>query len=217
MGTVQDSNIADSAKPVLEYSTNGTSWTAITGTLDGQSWTITDVDTTKIHNTTAAQVVNFRVKFTDKATNLGTSADYKLTIDQNADRPEIKLTNINISASAISSNKVMGVISDDDGDVSKLYRIATSKYTNDLVPNGSNAWKEIKVEKGTGIWTAELSNDETEGAQSWYFYVIDSKGGKFCTKDSSQLNRMYLSDSVSSKTDNTTGITFTYDITPPAI
>lgn len=220
VGTVQDSNIADSAKPVLEYSTNGTSWTAITGTnatLDGQSWTITDVDTTKIHNTTAAQVVNFRVKFTDKATNLGTSADYKLTIDQNADRPEIKLTNINISASAISSNKVMGVISDDDGDVSKLYRIATTKYTNGLVPNGSNAWKEIKVEKGTGIWTAELSNDETEGAQSWYFYVIDSKNGKFCTKDSSQLNRMYLSDSVSSKTDNTTGIAFTYDITPPAI
>lgn len=220
VGTVQDSNIADSAKPVLEYSTNETSWTAITGTnatLDGQSWTITDVDTTKIHNTTAAQVVNFRVKFTDKATNLGTSADYKLTIDQNADRPEIKLTNINISASAISSNKVMGVISDDDGDVSKLYRIATTKYTNGLVPNGSNAWKEIKVEKGTGIWTAELSNDETEGAQSWYFYVIDSKNGKFCTKDSSQLNRMYLSDSVSSKTDNTTGIAFTYDITPPAI
>lgn len=220
VGTVQDSNIADSAKPVLEYSTNGTSWTAITGTtatLDGQSWTITDVDTTKIHNTTAAQVVNFRVKFTDKAANLGTSADYKLTINQNADRPEIKLTNINISASAISSNKVMGVISDDDGDVFKLYRIATSKYTNGLVPNGSNAWKEIKVEKGTGIWTAELSNDETEGAQSWYFYVIDSKNGKFCTKDSSQLNRMYLSDSVSSKTDNTTGIAFTYDITPPAI
>lgn len=217
VGTVQDSNIADSAKPVLEYSTNGTSWTAITGTLDGQSWTITDVDTTKIHNTTAAQDVNFRVKFTDKAANLGTSADYKLTINQNADRPEIKLTNINISASAISSNKVMGVISDDDGDVTKLYRIATSKYINDLVPNGSNAWKEIKVEKGTGIWTAELSNDETEGAQSWYFYVIDSKNGKFCTKDSSQLNRMYLSDSVSSKTDNTTGIAFTYDITPPAI
>lgn len=220
VGTVQDSNIADNAKPVLEYSTNETSWTAITGTnatLDGQSWTITDVDTTKIHNTTAPQVVNFRVKFTDKAANLGTSADYKLTIDQNADRPEIKLTNINISASAISSNKVMGVISDDDGDVSKLYRIATSKYTNGLVPNGSNAWKEIKVEKGTGIWTAELSNDETEGAQSWYFYVIDSKNGKFCTKDSSQLNRMYLSDSVSSKTDNTTGIAFTYDITPPAI
>ena len=111
----------------------------------------------------------------------------------------------------------MGVISDDDGDVSKLYRIATSKYTNGLVPDGSNPWKEIKVEKGTGIWTAELSNDETEGPQSWYFYVIDSKNGKFCTKDSSQLNRMYLSDSVLSKTDNTTGIAFTYDITPPAI
>lgn len=220
VGTVQDSNIATSAKPVLEYSTNGTTWTVITGAsavLDGQSWTITDVDTTKIHNTTAAQVVNFRVKFTDKAGNLGTSADYKLTINQNADRPEIKLTNINITSSAISSNKVMGVISDDDGDVSKLYRIATSKYTSGLIPNGSNAWKEIKVEKGTGVWTAELSNDETEGAQSWYFYVIDSKGGKFCTKDSSQLNRMYLSDSVSSKTDNTTGIAFTYDITPPSI
>lgn len=220
VGTVQDSNIADSAKPVLEYSTNGTSWTAITGTtatLDGQSWTITDVDTTKIHNTTEPQVVNFRVKFTDKAANLGTSADYKLTINQNADRPEIKLTNINISASAISSNKVMGVISDDDGDVSKLYRIATSKYTDGLVPDGSNPWKEIKVEKGTGIWTAELSNDETEGEQSWYFYVIDSKNGKFCTKDSSQLNRMYLSDSLLSKTDNKKGIEFTYDITPPAI
>lgn len=220
VGTVQDSNIADSAKPVLEYSTDGTTWTKFTettATLDGQSWTITDVDTTQIYNSTSSQVVDFRVKFTDKAGNLGTSADYKLTIDQNADRPEIKLTNINITSSAISSNKVMGVISDDDGDVSKLYRIATSKYTSGLIPNGSNAWKEIEVEKGTGIWTAELSNDETEGAQAWYFYVIDSKGGKFCTKDSSQLNRMYLSDSESSKTDNTTGIAFTYDITPPSI
>ena len=111
----------------------------------------------------------------------------------------------------------MGVIADDDGDVSKLYRIDSGSYTTGLIPNGTNAWKEISVEKGTGIWTAELANNENQGEKSWYFYVIDASGNEFCTKNTSQLGRMYLSDSANSKLDNTAGISFFYDVTPPAI
>ena len=219
-GTDADANISQSALPTLQYSSDGSTWNNISGTqasFDGQSWAISGVDTTSIYNDVSSKSVKFRISFTDKAGNLGTSAEHVLTINQNADRPEIKLTNIPITSGAISSNKVTGVITDDDGDVSKLYRIDSASYTNGLIPNGTNAWKEISVEKGTGIWTAELANNENQGEKSWYFYVVDASGNEFCTKNTSQLGRMYLSDNVNSKLDNTDGIGFFYDVTPPAI
>ena len=219
-GTVADANISQSALPTLQYSSDGSTWNNISGTaasFDGQSWAISGVDTTAIYNDVSSKAVKFKVSFTDKAGNLGISAEHVLTINQNTDRPEIKLTNIPIISGAISSNKVMGVIADDDGDVSKLYRIDSGSYTTGLIPNGTNAWKEISVEKGTGIWTAELANNENQGEKSWYFYVIDASGNEFCTKNTSQLGRMYLSDSANSKLDNTAGISFFYDVTPPAI
>lgn len=223
-GTVVDNNLTKTTTPVLQY-LDGTEWKTLaftSSTLDGQSWTISGIDTTKLNNSTDSKEVEFKVQFTDDAGNKNESlsSEYKLKVDQNTDRPEIKLTNVKMTGSAISSNIVQGVISDDDGVAGKLklYRIDKADYSPASLPGSSGSkWKPVDVESGTGIWKAVLGEDEKQGEKCWYFYVIDENGEKFCTAEASQLKRPYLSDSVISKEDNTAGISFFYDTNPPEI
>lgn len=223
-GTVVDNNLTKKTTPVLQY-LDGTVWKTLaftSSTLDGQNWTISGIDTTKLNNSTDSKEFEFKVQFTDDAGNVNEllSDTYKLNVDQNTDRPEIKLTNVKKTGSAISSNIVQGVISDDDGVAGKLklYRIDKADYSPASLPGSSGSkWKAVDVESGTGIWKAVLGEDEKQGEKCWYFYVIDENGEKFCTAEASQLKRPYLSDSVISKEDNTTGISFFYDTNPPEI
>lgn len=223
-GTVVDNNLTKNTAPVLQY-LDGTEWKTLTfssSTLNGQNWTISGIDTTKLNNSTGPKEFEFKVQFTDDAINKNESlsSEYKLKVDQNTDRPEIKLTNVKKTGSAISSNIVQGVISDDDGVAGKLklYRIDKADYSPASLPGSSGSkWNPVDVESGTGIWKAVLGEDEKQGEKCWYFYVIDENGEKFCTAETSQLKRPYLSDSVISKEDNTTGISFFYDTNPPEI
>ena len=223
-GTVVDNNLTKTTTPVLRYF-DGTVWKKLeftSSTLDGQNWTISGIDTTKLNNSTDSKEFEFKVQFKDDAGNVNESlsATYKLKVDQNTDRPEIKLTNVKKTGSAISSNIVQGVISDDDGVAGKLklYRIDKADYSPASLPGSSGSkWKAVDVESGTGIWKAVLGEDEKQGEKCWYFYIIDENGEKFCTAEASQLKRPYLSDSVISKEDNTTGISFFYDTNPPEI
>lgn len=223
-GTVVDNNLTKTTTPVLQY-LDGDVWKPLefaSSTLDGQNWTISGIDTTKLNNSTNPKEFEFKVQFTDDARNVNEllSSEYKLKVDQNTDRPEIKLTNVKMTGSAISSNIVQGVISDDDGVAGKLklYRIDKADYSPASLPGSSGSkWKAVDVESGTGIWKAVLGEDEKQGEKCWYFYVIDENGEKFCTAETSQLKRPYLSDSVISKEDNTAGISFFYDTNPPEI
>lgn len=227
-GTVVDNNLTKNKTPVLQYLT-GSYWNELgftSSNLDGQNWTISEIDTTKLNNSTDLKEVEFRVLFTDDAgnTNESLSTQYKLKIDQNSDRPEIKLTNIKISDSITSSNEIMGVISDDDGNYDKLelYRINKADYESNKSANATpstsgNSWKKISVENRTGIWRAKLDENESQGKKEWYFYVIDSAGGTFCTAETSQLDKPYLSDSYNEKVDDTTGISFTFDNKTPEV
>ena len=223
-GTVVDNNLTKTTTPVLLY-LDGAEWKKLTftsSTLGGQNWTISGIDTTKLYNSTDSKEFEFKVQFTDDAGNVNESlsSEYKLKVDQNTDRPEIKLTNVKKTGSAISSNIVQGVISDDDGVAGKLklYRIDKADYSPASLPGSSGSkWKAVDVESGTGIWKAVLGEDEKQGEKCWYFYIIDENGEKFCTAETSQLKRPYLSDSVISKEDNTTGISFFYDTNPPEI
>lgn len=223
-GTVVDNNLTKTTTPLLLY-LDGAEWKTLAFTssmLDGQNWTISGIDTTKLNNSTDSKEFEFKVQFTDDAGNVNESLSsaYKLKVDQNTDRPEIKLTNVKISGSAISSNIVQGVISDDDGVAGKLklYRIDKDDYSPASLPGSSGSkWKAVDVESGTGIWKAVLGEDEKQGKKCWYFYIIDENGEKFCTAETSQLKRPYLSDSEISKEDNTAGISFFYDTNPPEI
>lgn len=231
-GMVTDNNLPDGSVPVLWYN-DGTKWHDVSGvstSLTNQEWTITGVDTTKLYNNdteNSGKTFDFCVVFTDKAGNTNNfDTGITLKIDQNADRPEIKLTNINTTGSSISSNLVQGVISDDDGVSTKggvkLYRIDSADYdadseTNKTPSTSGNKWKPIPVEAGTGIWKAEIAEAEGQGSKHWYFYVIDEAGGEFCTKAASSLERPYLTDGSNEKTDNQTGITFFFDTTAPTV
>lgn len=227
-GTVVDNNLTKTTTPVLQY-LDGTEWKTLaftSSTLDGQNWTISGIDTTKLNNSTVSKEFEFKVKFTDDAGNVNESLSsvYKLKVDQNTDRPEIKLTNVKISGSITSSSEIMGVITDDDGNYNnlKLYRINKADYDSNTsankTPSSGNSWKEITVENGTGIWKTKLDGNESQGLKSWYFYVTDSVNGSFCTAESSPLNRPYLSDSsTESGVDNTTGISFTFDNKAPEV
>ena len=230
-GMVTDNNLPDGSKPVLQYK-DGTLWKKVddvssySTSLSGQEWTITGVDTTALNKDIAPKDFEFCVVFTDDAGNKNDSvknSPYKLTIDQNADRPEIKLTNINTTGSSISSNVVQGVISDDDGVSTKggvkLYRIDANNWKENSTPDtDASNWKSIPVEAGTGIWKAEIDKDsEGEGSKHWYFYVIDEAGGEFCTKAASSLERPYLKDGSNEKTDNQTGVSFFFDTSAPTV
>lgn len=228
-GTVVDNNLSKNKTPVLQY-LDGAEWKTLpftSSTLDGQNWTISGIDTTKLNNSTDSKEFEFKVQFTDDAGNVNESLSsaYKLKVDQNTDRPEIKLTNVKISGSITSSSEIMGVITDDDGNYNnlKLYRINKADYDSNTSANktpltSGNSWKEITVENGTGIWKTKLDENESQGLKSWYFYVTDSVNGSFCTAESSPLNRPYLSDSsTESGVDNTTGISFTFDNKAPEV
>lgn len=228
-GTVVDNNLTKTTTPVLLY-LDGAEWKRVaftSSTLDGQNWTISGIDTTKLNNSTDSKEFEFKVQFTDDAGNVNESlsATYKLKVDQNTDRPEIKLTNVKISGSITSSSEIMGVITDDDGNYNnlKLYRINKADYDSNASANktpltSGNSWKEITVENGTGIWKTKLDANESQGLKFWYFYVTDSVNGSFCTAESSPLNRPYLSDSsTESGVDNTTGISFTFDNKAPEV
>lgn len=227
-GTVVDNNLTKTTTPVLQYFDGA--WKSLafaSSTLDGQNWTISGIDTTKLNNSTDLKEFEFKVQFTDDAKNVNESlsSEYKLKVDQNTDRPEIKLTNVKISGSITSSSEIMGVITDDDGNYNnlKLYRINKADYDSNTSANktpltSGNSWKEITVENGTGIWKTKLDENESQGLKSWYFYVTDSVNGSFCTAESSPLNRPYLSDSsTGSGVDNTTGISFTFDNKAPEV
>lgn len=228
-GTVVDNNLTKTTTPVLLYF-DGAEWKSLgftSSTLDGQNWTIFGIDTTKLNNSTDSKEFEFKVQFTDDAGNVNESlsSEYKLKVDQNTDRPDIKLTNVKISGSITSSSEIMGVITDDDGNYNnlKLYRINKADYDSNTSANktpltSGNSWKEITVENGTGIWKTKLDENESQGLKSWYFYVTDSVNGSFCTAESSPLNRPYLSDSsTESGVDNTTGISFTFDNKAPEV
>lgn len=228
-GTVVDNNLTKTTTPVLQYF-DGAVWKPLaftSSTLDGQNWTISGIDTTKLNNSTDSKEFEFKVQFTDDAGNVNESlsSEYKLKVDQNTDRPEIKLTNVKISGSITSSSEIMGVITDDDGNYNnlKLYRINKADYDSNTSANktpltSGSSWKEITVENGTGIWKTKLDENESQGLKSWYFYVTDSVNGSFCTAESSPLNRPYLSDSsTESGVDNTTGISFTFDNKAPEV
>lgn len=230
-GTVVDNNLTKNKTPVLQYlnGSDGNNLEFTSSNLEGQNWTISGIDTTKLNNSTDSKEFEFRVLFTDDAGNANQSVNnassYKLKIDQNTDRPEIKLTNINLSGSITSSTEIMGVISDDDGnyDKLKLYRINKVDYDSNKSANATpstsgNSWKKISVENGTGIWRTKLDENEAQGKKEWYFYVIDSAEGTFCSAETSPLKRPYLSDSsITSKVDDTTGISFTFDNKAPEV
>lgn len=163
--------------------------------VEGYNWSINTVDTSVSPYTDGASI-EFYVVATDTAGNEAV-ATKTVTIDQDADRPIIKFSNLNLTGMKSSNyvwNKqetIYGTVSDDDG-VSEL-RISVdggSSWTDDLYKDGAWEYKFL-----------------SDGKDELMFKVVDSEGAVFTSATGSAMaNSPKLTDS------QTTPNTFGYKV-----
>lgn len=219
-GTASDNQKLNDSSIYLEYTTSepteGTTWTKLTGGTDGNagesyavscstSFKASGFDTKKFEN---LKTIYVRAAAADEAENIGHSDYISLYVNQDSDRPVINITSLDESGSdvIISSQALIGTISDDDG-VSKL------EYSSD----SGTSWNEITVSSGS--WKIE---NLVAGDHSLTFKVTDSWNGVFTTGDTSGtdpiIKRPYISYAKSTeKADNSTPTFFAIDLAAPVI
>lgn len=200
-GNSSDGSYALTATPVFWYtltkptapvtSTEDEGWRRIfDGTSDitesstPTAWKSLDIDTKSAFGThTDATHVYVVAAVTDSAQNTGYSSVLDLVVDQNTDRPQIKITSpksledMGKAGTTIwqkNTKVIEGRISDDDGIKSLEYSFDNSTWEK-VEPNG-DSW-EIKAE---------------EGANKIYFRVTDTAGTTFTSSKTSGLTAPYI-------------------------
>lgn len=226
-GNSNDGSYALTATPVFWYTltkptdpvTSTAGWTRIfTGTSDitesstPTAWKSSDIDTKSDFGTlTDGTHVYVVAAVTDVAQNTGYSSVLDLVVDQNTDRPQIKITSpkslkdMGKAGTTIwqkNTKVIEGRISDDDGIKSLEYSFDNSTWEK-VEPNG-DSW-EIKAK---------------EGANKIYFRVTDTAGTTFTSSKTSGLTAPYITDGTNKfgTADAPDSVLYvTVDTIPPAI
>lgn len=229
-GNSSDGSYALTATPVFWYtltkptapvtSTEGEGWTRIfekgTSNITKEStptaWKSLPIDTkSKFGTLTDGTHVYVVAAVTDSAQNTGYSPLLDLVVDQNTDRPQIKITSpkslkdMGKDGTTIwqkNTKVIEGRISDDDG-------ISSLEYSFD-----NSTWK--KVEPNGDSWEIEAK----EGANKIYFRVTDTEGTTFTSSKTSGLTAPYITDGTNKfgTADAADSILYvTVDTTPPKI
>lgn len=203
-GNSSDGSYALTATPVFWYtltkptapvtSTEGEGWTRIfekgTSNITKEStptaWKSLPIDTkSKFGTLTDGTHVYVVAAVTDSAQNTGYSPVLDLVVDQNTDRPQIKITSpkslkdMGKDGTTIwqkNTKVIEGRISDDDG-------ISSLEYSFD-----NSTWK--KVEPNGDSWEIEAK----EGENKIYFRVTDTEGTIFTSSKTSGLTAPYITD-----------------------
>lgn len=226
-GNSNDGSYALTATPVFWYTltkptdpvTSTAGWTRIfTGTSDitesstPTAWKSLPIDTKSAFGTlTDGTHVYVMAAVTDSAQNTGYSPVLDLVVDQNTDRPQIKITSpkslkdMGKDGTTIwqkNTKVIEGRISDDDG-------ISSLEYSFD-----NSTWK--KVEPNGDSWEIEAK----EGANKIYFRVTDTEGTTFTSSKTSGLTAPYITDGTNkfgtaAAADSVLYVTV--DTTPPVI
>lgn len=229
-GNSSDGSYALTATPVFWYtltkptapvtSTEGEGWTRIfekgTSNITKEStptaWKSLPIDTkSKFGTLTDGTHVYVVAAVTDSAQNTGYSPLLDLVVDQNTDRPQIKITSpkslkdMGKDGTTIwqkNTKVIEGRISDDDG-------ISSLEYSFD-----NSTWK--KVEPNGDSWEI----DAKEGENKIYFRVTDTEGTTFTSSKTSGLTAPYITDGINKfgTADAADSILYvTVDTTPPKI
>lgn len=200
-GNSNDGSYALTATPVFWYTltkptdpvTSTAGWTRIfTGTSDitesstPTAWKSLPIDTKSAFGTlTDGTHVYVMAAVTDSAQNTGYSSVLDLVVDQNTDRPQIKITSpkslkdMGKTGTTIwqkNTKVIEGRISDDDG-------IKSLEYSFD-----NSTWE--KVEPNGDSWEIEAK----EGENKIYFRVTDTEGTIFTSSKTSGLTAPYITD-----------------------
>ena len=197
-GSATDNQEIDEATLKLEYSTDKTEWTKLSRDNAGPEYkavisdsviSVTGFDTTKFADKSTVYV---RTVISDKAKNEGKSEMVALRINQDSDRPIVKIDNLARLRDGTfilkygTNAQITGTLSDDDstsGAVVEEFVISENPYT------GSESVKNLakKFDSATGDFTFEPENTE-DGAKTLYFYIKDNGGSKFYTTASTDTD-----------------------------
>ena len=153
----------------------------------------------------------FKAEAVDKVGNVGYSEPLELEIDQNSDRPTIKIISLETSGQIVSNSKISGSVSDDDG-IDGLY-YSTDSADLEKTPEKSSGWKKLELSSDK-TWSFELSD---EGNYDIYFYAKDLDGGIFYTKNAGKLERPFIQFNSSEKSDNQNPVRISLDKTAPSL
>lgn len=206
-GNSSDGSYALTATPVFWYTTTkpttpvtsieeGEDWRRIFGDTSTRditdsstptAWKSRDIDTKSAFGTlTDGTHVYVVAAVTDSAQNTGYSSVLDLVVDQNTDRPQIKITSpkslkdMGKAGTTIwqkNTKVIEGRISDDDGISSLEYRFDNS------------TWNPVPKLNGDS-WEIEAK----EGANKIYFRVTDTEGTTFTSSKNSGLTAPYITD-----------------------
>lgn len=210
-GNSSDGSYALTAEPVFWYTTTKPTdpvtstegWykifkdtSDVTDTSTPTAWKSLDIDTKSAFGTlTDGTHVYVMASVTDSAQNTGYSSVLDLVVDQNTDRPQIKITSPKslkdmgkegITIWQKNTKEIEGRISDDDGISSLEYSF---KDPNDETFDSSKDW--IEVTPNGDSWVIEEAN---EGANKIYFRVTDTAGTIFTSSKTSGLTAPYITD-----------------------
>ena len=153
----------------------------------------------------------FKAEAVDKVGNIGYSEPLELEIDQNSDRPTIKIISLETSGQIVSNSKISGSVSDDDG-IDGLY-YSTDSADLEKTPEQSSGWKKLELSSDK-TWSFELLD---EGNYDIYFYAKDLDGGIFYTKNAGKLERPFIQFDSSEKSDNQNPVRISLDKTAPSL
>ena len=216
-GTANDNNKLDSVKG-FQYKIGSGEWETLNvNVLDSStvySWKTEEFDTSDFFadSKTEEVSVTFRAIVLDAAGNTsidGSSADsgYSVIVSQNTDRPNIIVQELEEGSDIIiSTQNIMGTISDDDG-------IAKLEYKD----TNANEWQEITVSSGT--WKIE---GLAAGSHEITFKVTDKAGSSFETGKSTggvfaTNAEPYLAFGDGEKSDMASSLSFKVDVNAPEI
>ena len=232
-GTSSDKNLDDASRPTLEYSRwDGSAWgdwksldVTFTSDTTAGTWTTNSVNTETAFVITDVETkvpdgskVKVRAKIKDKAGNLCNVTEKEnendtkpqcetkeFIVDQNTDRPVIRVTSpntfqsknaegtlVDMSSSVYAWQKnltyISGIVTDDDGSLTKKDadkgRLYYSTQTN-LDPATAAAWKELDAESGSWqINFVDSDGNPDDGKFTVHFMVKDNEGAVYTSTTS---------------------------------
>lgn len=192
-GTYTEENKSQALNAELYYRKNGDSWikasneqvSNLTVSEDGK-WSV-EFNTNYLDDNTK---YDFQMRMVDMAGNqVKDTSDYlTLKVNQNSDRPVIKLNFDTNGNARLNSGTFSGNITDDDGNVSKLYFQAVSAKSD--FSDTDAKWKELSVTSGS--WEIPNENKLMDGTYFLYFKVVDAKKSSFVTGDTDGLTVPYI-------------------------
>lgn len=198
-GSATDNQTTDSFAVSLEYSTDNSTWTTLTTENAGSSYKVewnsgiiaSGIDTTEF---TDKSTVYIRATATDDAGNTGYSDSLTLYVNQDSDRPIVKISNLTKLSDGTfilkygKNAQVTGTVSDDDSTTTaavEYFAIAEEPIVGmsegnfvDAEGNAVTNLAEFTAASGDFTFTPASPDD---GKKTFYIYIKDNGGNEFYT------------------------------------